>query len=75
MMFLEFLVFATACAVAVGTILATVVPSAGRIVDALAGRPQPGFHPLGALVRAERRIAVRRWSAAPHNPAKRRAAA
>ena len=75
MMMLGFLVFSIAAVVAGGTVFATLVSNAGRIADALAGRPQGGFHPLTTLVRAERRIAVRRWSAAPRASARLRAAA
>jgi hypothetical protein len=61
----------TAAAYAIGT---TVAPNLSRIGDALAGRPQR-FAPLQTLVRAERRIAVRRWSSAPRYSVRRREAA
>lgn len=62
---LAILTFGGALALSGYAIAATVAPSFGRIVDALYGRPQPRFEPLAALVRAERRIAVRRWAGAP----------
>lgn len=70
------LVFGGALAVAMYAMAATLVPELGRIAAVLAGRPAERFAPLATLVRAERRIAVRRWAAAaPRNPARWRAAA
>lgn len=59
------LVFGGALALAVTTIALTVAPYMAQITDALYGRQPARFEPLAALVRAERRIAVRRWAAAP----------
>ena len=63
MILLGILVFSLASALALWTMFATIAPSLDRIADALAGRPQPQFQPLLALVRAERQLAVRRWAA------------
>jgi hypothetical protein len=57
------LVFGGALSAAAYAILATIAPELGRIADALAGRSGARFEPLASLVQAERRIAVRRWSA------------
>ncbi len=62
---LDVLVFGGATLGAVYAIWATVAPNLGRIMDALSGHPQPRFEPLATLVRAENRIAVRRWAATP----------
>lgn len=61
---LDVLVFGGAMAGAVYALGATLAPNAGKIMDALSGRPQQRFEPLATLARAENRIAVRRWSAA-----------
>lgn len=59
------LVFGGAMATALYTLVATVRPQAARILAILRGRPaSTRFEPLSTLVRAERRIAVRRWAAA-----------
>lgn len=71
---LGFLIFAGAFAVAAYAMAVTVAPNLSRIGDALAGRA-PQFAPLGALVLAERRIAVRRWASGPAAPARWREAA
>jgi len=65
---LDVLVFGGATIGAIYALGVTVVPNAGKIMDALAGRPQPRFEPLATLVRAENRIAVRRWSSASVRP-------
>ncbi|MDR6790029.1 hypothetical protein J2Y58_003409 [Sphingomonas sp. BE138] len=58
------LVFGGAAAMALYALTATVRPQAARIAAILRGdRPAPRFEPLSTLVRAERRIAVRRWAA------------
>ena len=63
------LVFGGALALSAFVLATTIGSSFDRIVDALSGRAQPRFEPLAALVRAERRIAVRRWAAvAPGRP-------
>ena len=75
MTLLGILVFSAALGIAGWTILATIAPQIDRIVAALAGRSQASFQPLGALVIAERHIAVRRWSAMQRAPVLVRAAA
>lgn len=58
------LVFGGAMAIAIYALVLTVRPQATRIIAILRGhRPPTRFEPLSALVRAERRIAVRRWAA------------
>lgn len=61
---LDVLVFGGATVGAAYALGSTLAPNATKIMDALAGRPQPRFEPLATLVRAENRIAVRRWSSA-----------
>jgi len=68
---LDVLVFGGATIGAIYALGVTVAPNAGKIMDALAGRPQPRFEPLATLVRAENRIAVRRWSSASVRPQSR----
>lgn len=65
---LDVLVFGGATVGAFYALGSTLVPNAGRIMDALAGRPQQRFEPLAILVRAENRIAVRRWSTLSGRP-------
>ena len=65
---LDVLVFGGATVGAFYALGSTLVPNAGRIMDALAGRPQQRFEPLATLVRAENRIAVRRWSTSSGRP-------
>jgi len=65
---LDILVFGGAAVGAMYALGSTIAPNAGKILDALAGRPQPQFQPLATLVRAENRIAVRRWSSASTRP-------
>lgn len=74
MVMLGIFLFGAALAVSVYAIGVTVAPNLDRIGDALAGRNRH-FAPLETLVLAERRIAVRRWSAQKAAPARRRAAA
>ncbi len=58
------MVFGGAAALALFALAATVLPQASRIAAVLRGEPGSGrFEPLSTLVRAERRIAVRRWAA------------
>jgi hypothetical protein len=61
--FLAVTLFVGSFAFAAYVIAASIGPNAGRIVDTLFGR-QVTAAPLATLVRAERRIAVRRWAAA-----------
>ncbi|WP_375270671.1 hypothetical protein [Sphingomonas sp.] len=68
---LDVLVFGGATLGAFYALGATLVPNADRIMDVLAGRPQQRFEPLATLVRAENRIAVRRWSSASPRPQQR----
>lgn len=59
------LVFMGSLALSVGVIAATIAPQWRRIARLAAGHVEPAFAPLATLASAERRIAVRRWSAAP----------
>ena len=59
------LIFGGALALSGFVLASTVGPQFGRITDALYGRSRPRFEPLATLALAERRIAVRRWAAAP----------
>jgi hypothetical protein len=70
---MTFLVFGGALAASVYALVATLSPRVEQIADVLFGRQQPRFEPLAALVRAERRIAVRRWAAVPAGRATLRA--
>lgn len=71
--FVAIVIFGAALATAGYAIAGTILPSAGKIVAALRGEPQYArFEPLASLVQAERRIAVRRWAAAPVRPTQRR---
>lgn len=58
------LVFSAAFGVATFAIALSVLPRLDRIAEALAGRPMS----VPAQVRAERRLAVRRWSEAGARP-------
>jgi hypothetical protein len=61
-------IFAGALSTASYALYATVAPNLDKVLGALRGEMAPArVAPLAALVRAERRIAVRRWagSAAP----------
>ncbi|WP_051148411.1 hypothetical protein [Sphingomonas phyllosphaerae] len=62
--FMAVMVFGGAAAFAIYALVATLRPQAARIVAVLrGGSADPRFEPLSTLVRAERRIAVRRWAA------------
>jgi hypothetical protein len=63
------LIFAGAAALALGVIALSVGPQWRRIVRVAMGQSEDRFAPLSTLVLAERRIAVRRWSAATPVPA------
>ena len=69
------LAFSGAAAVAGGTIYTSVAPQWWRILRLASGRPETAFAPLTQLVQAERRIAVRRWSATSRPASDWRAAA
>ena len=56
-------VFSGAAAAAGATMWSSVSPQWRRIVRLAAGIPDAPYAPLSQLVLAERRIAVRRWSA------------
>ncbi|WP_051083421.1 hypothetical protein [Sphingomonas sp. Mn802worker] len=68
---LDVLIFGGATIGATYAMAATVMPNVGRIMDALSGQPEARFEPLATLVRAENRIAVRRWSAGSVRPQSR----
>lgn len=57
------LVFSGAAAASGATIWAMVAPQWQRIARLATGRVEEDYAPLAELVRAERRIAVRRWAA------------
>ena len=59
------LIFIGAMALALGAIWATIAPQWRRIISLATGHVERPFNPLEQLARAERRIAVRRWAAAP----------
>ena len=65
MMMVSILVFVGAMAAAVGAMWLTVAPQWRRVVHLATGHMEQPFHPLEQLAQAERRIAVRRWAAAP----------
>ena len=58
-------VFTGAMALALMAIWLTVAPQWRRIAQLAAGHAEQPFQPLEVLARAEHRIAVRRWAAAP----------
>lgn len=64
LMVLDSLVFVAAAGVSGYAIIATVRPNLARILDALDGGT-PQLTSFEKMVRAERRIAVRRWAAEP----------
>lgn len=68
---LSVVIFGGAFATTLYAFYATIVPARGRMIEALTGRRQARFEPLATLVRAERRIAVRRWAATPRPGAPR----
>lgn len=73
---LTLMAFGGAAGVSLYSLVCGVSPEMDRIVRALRGEPRARFAPLAHLARAERRIAVRRWSAAaPAMVQQRRAAA
>ncbi len=61
-------IFAGTFAASIYAIVSTVAPRFDRIVMALRGQPQIQHQPLAVLVRAERRIAVRRWAGQASRP-------
>ncbi|RSV18779.1 hypothetical protein CA236_05965 [Sphingomonas sp. ABOLG] len=73
---LSFAVFAGTLGVSIYALVVTIAPRMDRIIGALRGQPAHR-HPLATLVRAEQRIAVRRWAATPVRsaPSSSRAAA
>lgn len=78
MIVVSVLVFTGALAAALTTIVMMIAPQWRRILHLATGHVEPAFTPLATLVVAERRIAVRRWSAgspAPSPMVRRRAAA
>ena len=62
MMVVSFAVFASAFAVAIFALSATFNGKFDRILAALQKRSPESRHPLARLVRAEQRIAARRWA-------------
>ena len=62
---LSVLVFAGALATSVAVIAIMIAPQWRRIASLATGHIEPEFMPLRTLAVAERRIAVRRWAAAP----------
>ncbi len=58
-------VFTGAMALALMAIWSTVAPQWRRIARLAAGHVEQPFQPLENLALAERRIALRRWAAAP----------
>lgn len=58
-------VFAGALATSSAVIWTSVAPQWRRIARLASGHVEPSFAPLAQLAVAERRIAVRRWAAAP----------
>ena len=69
-------IFTGAMALAMAAIWLSIAPQWRRIVRLATGNVEQPFHPLEQLARAERRIAVRRWSASPSSvPARMRVAA
>lgn len=70
MVVVSIVVFAGALATALAVIAFAVGPLWSRILRVIAGQADRGFAPLEQLVRAERRIAVRRRASLPA-PARR----
>lgn len=66
------IVFGGAMALALMAIWTTIAPQWRRIARLAAGHVEQPFYPLGQLAQAERRIAIRRWAAAPVPAAVRR---
>lgn len=77
MIVVSVLVFTGALVAAIATIAMMIAPQWRRILHLATGHIEPAFTPLATLVVAERRIAVRRWSASSPAPslARRRVAA
>ena len=69
---LQMTVFVGALALALAAIWTTVAPEWRRVLRLAAGHVEAPFQPLAQLAHAERRIAVRRWAAAPVPAAIRR---
>ncbi|MET4896745.1 hypothetical protein RN629_06160 [Sphingomonadaceae bacterium jetA1] len=71
------LIFTGALGAAIATIAMMIAPQWRRILYLATGHVEPAFTPLATLAVAERRIAVRRWSAGspPHVVLHRRRAA
>ena len=65
MALVSMMVFVGAMALACAVMWATVAPQWRRISLLASGGVEQPFHPLATLAIAERRIAVRRWAAAP----------
>lgn len=59
----SFAVFAGAFAISGYALFVTIAPHRGRMLGALLKHAPEECQPLAALVRAEQRIAVRRWAA------------
>lgn len=72
---LSVVVFMGAFASAIGVIALSVAPQWRRIARLAMGHVEQPFAPLTVLSHAERRIAVRRWSATPGPAGQLRAAA
>jgi hypothetical protein len=70
LMLLDSLVFATAAGISGYAIVATVRPNLAKILSALGGET-PQLTSFEKMVRAERRIAVRRWASEPRAAAVR----
>ncbi|OWK34042.1 hypothetical protein SPDO_09320 [Sphingomonas dokdonensis] len=64
----SFAVFASAFVISIYTLSVTIGMHKDRIIGALRGQAPADRHPLAALVRAEQRIAVRRWAAQTARP-------
>jgi hypothetical protein len=63
MVFLSVVVFVGALSLALAVIASSVLPQWQRILRLACGRIERPFAPLNALAIAERRIALRHWSA------------
>ncbi len=75
MTMMSVLVFMGAFATALGVIAMAIAPQWQRIARLAMGHVEQPFAPLTALAHAERRIAVRRWSATSAAAARWREAA
>lgn len=65
MAWLSALAFSAALMASVAAIAMTIAPQWRRILSLASGKIETSFAPLRQLAHAERRIAVRRWAAAP----------